>query len=134
MKLTVLTPERKLLESIEVSSVTLPGSEGQIEILPGHAAMAGTLETGAFGYSGTSKSDSGVISTGFFEVTGDQITVMAETLELTAEIDAARARNAQKKAEDALMDPNLDPSSFRKYQLKLQRALIRQQASSKTTH
>ena len=132
LKLSVLTPEKRLLENLEVDEVTLPGSEGQIQILPGHAAMVGTLETGVFSYrKAGALVDTGVVSTGFFQVTEDSLTLLAETLELRQGIDLERARRAQKKAEEALKAAELDPSSFRKYQLKLERALIRQQVAAK---
>lgn len=127
MKLTLLTPSRKLLEGITVDRVVLNGSEGQIEILPGHAQMMGTLETGTFAYSGGEDSDSGFISTGFFEVKDDSVTILAETLELKKEINISRAETAQQKAEQMLKDAALASDSFRKYQLKLERAIIRQQ-------
>ena len=127
MKLTILSPEKKIANEIEVSSVTLPGSEGQIQILPEHADMIGTLETGEFSYVvGAGASSRGVISSGFFEVRGGAVTVSAETCELAGDIDLTRAKTAQRKAEGALQDPELDMKLFRKYELKLQRALIRQ--------
>lgn len=131
MTLTFLSPERKIAENVRVSSVIVTGSEGQIEILPGHAEMIGTLEPGFFSYTPEgSAAIRGVISTGFFEVKNDQIKVMAETSETAGEIDVARAKSAQKKAEAALSDPHIDQRLFRKYELKLQRALIRQQVAA----
>lgn len=127
MKLTILSPEKKVTAAMEVSSVTLPGSEGQIQILPEHADMIGTLETGPFNFrSLTGATTLGVISSGFFEIRNGEVTVAAETCELSTEIDISRAKTAQKKAEGALSDPELDMKLFRKYELKLQRALIRQ--------
>ena len=130
LKLTVYSPERRLLEAREVQSVILTGSEGQIQILPGHAHIAGTLETGPFAYSENGQEVRGVISTGFFKVAADSVTVLAETLELATEIDYERARVAQKKAQDALGEAALEEGQFEKYQLKLQRALIRQQEAA----
>ena len=72
-----------------------------------------------------------MISSGFYEVKDDVVNVMAETVELKSELDLIRARTAQQKAEAALQDPNLEQRNFRKYQLKLQRALIRQQAAGR---
>jgi F-type H+-transporting ATPase subunit epsilon len=128
LTLSVLSPERKLVQQVAVKQVVLPGSEGQIEILPGHAAMVGTLETGLFRFElETGGSTLGVISSGFFEVqSGGQVQVLAETLELDREIDVARARKAQQLAEETLREADLDPHRFNKYQLKLQRALVRQ--------
>lgn len=133
LKLTVLTPERRLLEATEVKELTLQGSEGQIQILPGHAPMVGTIETGSFSYRGADGNEhAGVISSGFFEVKReDEAVVVAETLELKGEIDVERARKAQKLAEDTLKEADLDEHRFNKYQLKLQRALIRQHVAGK---
>jgi F-type H+-transporting ATPase subunit epsilon len=131
LKLSVYSPQRKLIESREVESVSLTGSEGQIQVLPGHAQMAGTLDTGPFAYSEKGQEVRGVISTGFFEVIGNDVIVLAETLELGSEIDYERAKLAQKKSEDALKDLGLAQDQFRKHQLKLQRSLIRQQVAAK---
>ena len=132
LKLTVLSPERRLLDQVDVDSITLTGSEGQIQILPGHAPLIGTLETGIFSYKVPAEGEGvGVISSGFFEIKNDKINLMAETLELKGEIDVSRARLAQQKAEAMLKEAALDESQFKKYQLKLQRALIRQHVGGK---
>lgn len=128
LKLSILSPERRLVEKLTVDEVTLPGSEGQIQILTGHAPMIGILNTGTFLYKAPQKDAvTGVISTGFFEVTEGEVFVIAETLELKGEIDVARAKRAQERAEETLMSADLDEHQFKKYQLKLQRALVRQQ-------
>ena len=127
LKLSILTPERRLVEDLSVIEVTLTGSEGQIQVLPGHAPMIGTLTTGLFSYHVDGKEPvSGVISTGFFEVKDDHLSVMAETLELKGEISLERARKAQVLAEETLKSADLNEHQFKKYQLKLQRSLIRQ--------
>lgn len=127
LKLTILSPERKLLENTSAESITLFGSEGEIQIMPGHAPMIGVLETGTFSYRPVGGPEvMGVISHGFFEVKDDTVVVTAETLELKGEIDISRARKAQKLAEDALKAADLDEKKFKKFQLKLQRSLIRQ--------
>ncbi|MGK5087227.1 ATP synthase F1 subunit epsilon [Bdellovibrionota bacterium FG-2] len=131
LKLTVLSPERRLLSAIAIQELTLTGSEGELQILDGHAPMVGNLETGVFRYHLENGEISfGAISSGFFHVSDNHVTVMAETLELRGEIDLDRAKKAQKLAEDTLRDAALDEHRFRKYQLKLQRALVRQQVGS----
>jgi F-type H+-transporting ATPase subunit epsilon len=133
MNLSIFSPERRLLDGATVDSVLVTGSEGQVEILPGHAPMVGTLETGIFAYRvpGDPKLHRGAISTGFFEVKDDKVVVLAETLELEGEIDVERARKAQALAEQTLSAAALEGDKFNKYQLKLQRALIRQQLGGK---
>ncbi|MEK7397424.1 MAG: ATP synthase F1 subunit epsilon [Candidatus Poribacteria bacterium] len=128
LKLSIYSPERKLIEELVVEEVILPGSEGQVQFLPGHTPMLGTLETGIFTYKTVTGTETrGVVSTGFFEVLENKVAVMAETIELKGEIDVERAKRAQKSAEETLRDAELDEHKFKKYQLKLQRALIRQQ-------
>ncbi len=83
LKLSILSPEKRVLEGAPVEEVTLNGSEGQIQILPGHAAMVGTLEAGEFQYRNSSgQRAGGVIASGFFE---------AESLELRGDLGAAEA-------------------------------------------
>ena len=137
MKLNLLSPEKKLVSSLEVEWVTIPTSEGEVQILPGHAPILGLLETGPFAYAaaGTQAPVRGVISSGFFEVLSDTVSVMAETVELADAIDRERAAKAQKKAEAMLGGAaELDEHAFKKYQLKVQRALVRQQAASHDHH
>ena len=125
--LTILAPERKLLQNEPVESLIITTIEGEIEVLPGHADMISQLSTGRFVYR-TAKGEKtlGVISTGFLNVESASVKVIAETIELAGEIDKNRAKQAQANAEKNLSDAGLDTEAFRKYQLKLQRAIIRQ--------
>lgn len=132
LKLNILSPERQLLNGINVQYVVLPGSEGELQILPGHAAMVTSLVTGAFSYVlANGQTESGFLSTGFARIQDEEVTVLAETLELKGEIDVSRAREAQQKAESALQDAEIDEHKFKKYQLKLQRSMIRQQIAGR---
>lgn len=132
LNLSVLSPERKLVEKIPVEEVTVTGSEGQIQILPGHAPIIGTLDTGVFHYREPNGHVCvGMLSQGFFEMAGNELTLLAEHLELRGEIDVERAKKAQIEAEEALNDADLDEHHFKKYQLELQRAVVRQQIAER---
>jgi F-type H+-transporting ATPase subunit epsilon len=125
--LSILAPERKLLQDEAVESLIITTAEGEIQILPGHADMISALETGRFVYSQSNgKKVVGVISTGFLNVESGSVKVIAETIELAGEIDKNRAKQAQANAEKRLTEAGLDEHAFRKYQLKLQRSIIRQ--------
>ena len=125
--LSIFAPERRLTQDEQVESLILTTSRGEVEILPGHADMISRLETGRFVYSVNGKAPvTGVISSGFVSIENGKVKVIAETLELPHEIDRSRARTAQAKAEKMLTDASLDEHSFKKYQLKLQRAILRQ--------
>jgi F-type H+-transporting ATPase subunit epsilon len=125
--LSIFAPERRLTQDEQVKSLILTTAKGEVEILPGHADMISRLETGRFAYVADGKQTvTGVISSGFLSIENGKVKVIAETLELPHEIDKSRARNAQIKAEKMLSDASLDEHSFKKYQLKLQRSIIRQ--------
>jgi len=125
--LSILAPERRLLQNEAVESLIITTVEGEIEVLPGHADMISTLDTGRFVYRAIKGEKTvGVISTGFLNIENGSVKVIAETIELAGEIDKNRAKQAQANAEKRLTEAGLDEHAFKKYQLKLQRALIRQ--------
>ncbi len=131
LKLNIFTPEKKVLEGRQVLEATLPGSEGQIQILAGHAAMVGTLDTGILTYKVEGDGvATAAVSTGFFSVQDDVLSLTVETLEMSGDVDLERAKLAQATAEKTLQEADLDEHRFKKYQLKLQRSLIRQQVAS----
>lgn len=133
MKLTILTPERKLIEGVAAEYISLRTGEGQVQILPGHAPIVATLETGPVRYKLSTQGEpvEGVVSSGFMQVSGENVEIVAETLELKEEINLGRAKAAQEKAQKVLSEGGLDAPTFRKYQLKLERSLIRQQLATK---
>lgn len=131
MIVSLLTPEKKMLEAVEVVSVSIPTSEGEIQILEGHAPLIGTLATGAFTLRAAKAEWTGFISHGYFRVVADRIEIFPETCEFSKDIDLKRAKEAEQKSQKALMDPATDPNQLKKYELKLQRALSRQQEASR---
>src|SRR5712671_3908786 len=103
IELIIVTPERQLLRETVVE-VTLPGAGGCLGILPGHAPLITELGIGALTYRVKSASEPVhlAIISGFAEVLGDRVTVLAETAERPEEIDVARAEEAKKRAEQRL--------------------------------
>jgi F-type H+-transporting ATPase subunit epsilon len=131
IELIVVTPERQLLRE-KVTEVTLPGAGGELGVLPGHAPLITELGIGELSYrpaDGGARPGIAVIQ-GFAEVLGDRVTVLAETAELAAEIDLARAEAAKARAEQRLAanDPNMD---WDRAVVALQRALIRIEVARK---
>ena len=129
MIVDVVTPSRRILEGIQVERVTLPTANGEITILPGHTELVTLLSTGVMSFPVSGAERRFAVSSGFSIVRKDKVIVLAETCEESTEVDLARAKEAQKRAEKALSGV-LTESEMRKQQLKLQRALIRQQVSS----
>src|SRR3954447_13885716 len=82
-------------------------TEGELGVLPGHAPLLGQLADGGVV---TIRSDSGddlVVAAhgGFLSVTERGVSILAETAEISTEIDVERAREALRRAEDAGDDP-----------------------------
>jgi len=133
IELIIVTPERQLLRQAVVE-VTLPGAGGCLGILPGHAPLITELGIGELTYRAKNASEPGhlAIISGFAEVLGDRVTVLAETAERPEEIDLGRAKEAKKRAEQRLAsaasDPNVD---WGRAAIALQRSLIRIQVARK---
>ena len=127
LTLSLVTPSKKFLTDVVVDEVFVPAYAGELNILEGHAPLMSTLETGILKYrlKGETTWHAMALSWGYLEVSRDRVTVLAETAEAPANIDVARARAAKDKAEQALLGADLEQHEFRKYQLKLQRAMLR---------
>ena len=91
LQLEVVTPERRVLAEA-VNSVTVPGRAGEMQILPGHAALIAELKTGVLTYKHGGTNSQLHVSGGFIEVSDDRVAVLAEIAERPDDIDAARAR------------------------------------------
>jgi F-type H+-transporting ATPase subunit epsilon len=130
MVLDLVTPYRKVILDFEINDVTLPGTQGNMQILPKHTNLVSTLRTGLVHFTSPKDNQNyiGVISYGFVEVWNEKVTILANTFELSNEIDTERAEKALKTASQKLQT-NLDEENFKKYSLKLERALIRLQAA-----
>src|ERR1700752_3466536 len=131
IELIVVTPERQLLQET-VMEVTIPGLDGALGILPGHAPLITELGLGELSYrTATSRQPiSLAVIRGFAEVLPDRVTLLAETAERAEEIDLARAESALARAEKRMAsgDTNID---WDRSTVALQRALIRIQIARK---
>src|ERR1700681_2958562 len=133
IELVIVTPERQLLRETVVG-VTLPGGDGCLGILPGHAPLITELGIGELTYRAKNATEVGhlAIISGFAEVLGDRVTVLAETAERPEEIDVGRAEEARKRAEQRLASASSDPNiDWSRAAVALQRSLVRIQVARK---
>jgi F-type H+-transporting ATPase subunit epsilon len=125
IELIIVTPQRQLLRE-KVASVQLPGANGELGILPGHAPLITELGNGELSYKASGGGEPVVLAVlnGFAEVLPDRVTVLAETAERPEEIDVERAKEALARAEKRLAstDPDVD---WDRATVALQRALVR---------
>lgn len=135
-KLSVVTPEKRIVTEAEIDEVLVPGYRGQLDILPGHAPLITTLSTGILKYKlkGAANYETVVVSWGYCEVHPEGVSVLAETAESLAEIDRQRAEEALKKAQARLMDPMLESDQVETFLRKQRRAETRLHASSGETN
>jgi len=101
LKLKIVTPERQVLAK-DVEQVILPGSAGSFGVLPEHAPTLAALKPGVLQVLHGKESEIYSCSGGYAEVTGEEVVILADALELGAEINEERAKKAQQRAEDRL--------------------------------
>ena len=99
LRLEIITAERVVFDG-DVDVVVAPGSEGELAILPQHAALMTLLQPGELRYRRSGDDRYLAVSGGFMEVTGERVTVLADTAERVEEIDEARAQEAMERARE----------------------------------
>ena len=132
LTLEIVTPDRSLLRE-EVDEVVVPGSEGELGVLPGHTPLLSSLKIGELWYRQGSEKHYLAIAFGFVEVLPDRVTVLADVGERAQEIDVQRAERAKKRAEDALAQPHVAPSDMdlERARVALLKSLVRLQVASR---
>jgi F-type H+-transporting ATPase subunit epsilon len=122
--LEIVTPER-LAYSDTVDAVTLPGSEGELGVLPHHAPLVSMLGVGELRIRKGGNEESFAIVGGFLQVLPDKVVVMAETADMASEIDLDRAEEARREAERALATGFHEAADLASARAALQQALLR---------
>jgi F-type H+-transporting ATPase subunit epsilon len=124
LQLEIVTPER-LAYSDTVDSVQLPGSEGELGVLPHHAPLISTLGVGELRIRKGGAEESFAIVGGFLQVRPDKVVVMAETADMSSEIDLEKAQEARREAERALESGYHEGVDLSAARAALQQALLR---------
>ncbi len=128
-KVEIVTPDRLVISDF-AESMQLPGKNGYLGILPGHAPLITELAVGEISYTNGGVTTHLAVAWGFAEVLPDKVTILAETAERADEIDVARAEKAKERAEQRLKQASAD-TDFQRAQVALQRALVRLQVAAK---
>ena len=80
LDLQLVTPERELVHE-KVDEVQIPGKDGFLGILPGHAALLGQLGSGVLSYRADCHQRQVTVRSGFLEVLDDHVRVLADAAE-----------------------------------------------------
>lgn len=123
-KLTVVTPERKLMVDVEVTEVTIPGYRGELNVLPGHAPLITILQTGIMKWRlpNQDRQHIAVVSGGYCQVGPDGVNVLANVIDLPEEIDTAKATQKLIEDEKRLLNETLSEIDWDEAQMEIARA------------
>jgi F-type H+-transporting ATPase subunit epsilon len=125
-ELVVVTPERTIYRG-EVHSLVLPGANGLVGILADHAPFVTAIDTGPVKIEEVpGKPFFLLVSNGFFEVAGNKARLLAEVGERADEIDVERARAAEKRARERLLESRRPDIDLVRAEAALRRAVARQ--------
>jgi F-type H+-transporting ATPase subunit epsilon len=128
--LEVVTPDRLVL-STQADVVVLPGVEGQFGVLPGHIPFLSALEIGEMYYKAGGKTEYLAVSGGFAEVTGEKVTIVAESAEVGREIDVERAARAKERAEKRIAQGKAVDIDWARAEAAMRRSLMRMKVAGR---
>ena len=108
-QLEIVTPAKLVVKDV-AEEAQIPGLNGYLGILPGHAPLITELAVGTITYRSGGAEHTLAVAWGFAEVLQDKVTILAETAERPQEIDVERAQKAKDRAEQRLKsnDPKID--------------------------
>lgn len=109
-KLEIITPARVVFQD-EALSLNAPGTKGGFQVLYNHAPLMSTIGIGEIKVKEKNGHDLlFATSGGFVEVKENGVTVLADTAELSGEIDTQRAKASGERATERMQsgDPGID--------------------------
>jgi F-type H+-transporting ATPase subunit epsilon len=130
IELQIVTPQRHVLQET-VQAIEIPGKEGYLGVLPGHAPLITELGIGILAYRKGSETRYLSVIQGYAEVLPDRVIVLAEISERAEEIDIGRARAAQERAQAQLAKISVGSPDWQEQRLAVERALVRTQVVGK---
>ena len=103
-----LVAVERMIWSGEATMVIARTTEGELGVLPGHAPLLGELAPGGVVTIRAASGDDLVVAAhgGFLSVTERGVSILAETAEISGDIDVERAREALRRAEADGDDPD----------------------------
>lgn len=128
LTLNIVTPDQSFAH--DVDEVSLPGSEGDFGVLPGHTPFFTALRTGQMWYRKGAEKRFLAVSVGFVEVLPAKVTVIAQVAERAEDLNQARAEAGMKRAEE-MMGPVAHEMDFERARLALLKTLQQMQAESR---
>lgn len=127
-----ITSQDRCVFSGDVDTVVVPGSVGEMGILPHHSPLLSTLKMGVIKVRTKGEELIFTVAGGIVEVQPDSVIILADAAENVQEIDVARAETARKKAEEYLSKSvSQDTDTYLALQSALRRSNLRLDAVKK---
>jgi F-type H+-transporting ATPase subunit epsilon len=124
----IVSQDRQVFSG-DADMVIVPGTQGEMGILPNHAPLLSTLKFGILRVRLQNQEQVFTIAGGVIEVQPALITVMADSAENVQEIDIIRAEAAKRRAEEILKQgPPPDSDAYLKIESALRRSNLRLEA------
>ena len=130
LELEIVTPERHVLHEA-VHALEMPGKEGYLGILPGHAPLLTELGIGPMVYRKGQETEYLAVIRGYAEVLPGRVIVLADVCERAEEVDVERAKAARDRARERLAKGPAQDVDWDRATFALDRALARLQAAAK---
>ncbi len=125
----IVSQDRMVYEG-EADMVIVPGTDGQMGILPRHAPLLSTLKYGILTVRYQGREEHFTIAGGVVEIQPEIITVLADAAENVREIDIARAEAARRRAQEHLeKGPPPDTDAYLAMEAALKRSNLRLEAA-----
>lgn len=132
--LNVVTPERSMVNQVSTEAIVLPGEMGQLMLLPGHINFITSLSHGSFGYKVNGEWQIAFLSGGFTQVYDGKVTVLAETMEMAAELDLAEAELQLQEITNKIKGLKVDSPEYAAAALTKEMSIARIKAAQKKLH
>lgn len=122
MQLDIITPTKSVL-SEEIDQVTLQTETGEITILPNHVPLLTKVKPGELTIKKGGKQSFFAVTGGFLEIKQNKITVLADYAVRAEDIEIAKAKEAQERAEKAMKE-KVSGVDFAQAEAQLTRAML----------
>jgi len=131
LHLEIVTPA-KITVSRDVDMVVAPGSLGEFGILEGHVPFLSGIMPGELRYAVDGKTEHISVTSGFAEVSDDNVSILVDAAEAALEIDIERAKKAMERATERLSkDRSAEDVDFIRAEAALKRAITRVKVKEK---
>jgi F-type H+-transporting ATPase subunit epsilon len=125
----IITPE-KIIYNDDVDMIVIPGSEGDLGILPHHVPLFTQVRPGELKVKKGNVEFYMAITGGFADITGQEVTILADYAVRAEEIEEKRVEEAMKRAEEAMREKKSE-TDFALAEADLRRALLELKVASR---